>query len=95
LEKLYPPTPADARGGAPGNKTSKFSRTSSKSSGSGSSSVFCCFEWVLKKMSGCWFLVDGTAGAAQEQQQQQQHQRTTAPAAAAAAAAPAATQQQD
>ena len=34
----YPPTPADARGSAPGNKTSKFSRTSSKSSGSGSSS---------------------------------------------------------
>ena len=34
-----PPTPADARGSAPGNKTSKFSRTSSKSSGSGSSSM--------------------------------------------------------
>ena len=33
-----PPTPADARGSAPGNKTSKFSRTSSKSSSSGSSS---------------------------------------------------------
>jgi len=35
---VNPPTPADARGSAPGNKTSKFSRTSSKSSGSGSSS---------------------------------------------------------
>ena len=34
----YPPTPTDARGSAPGNKTSKFSRTSSKSSGSGCSS---------------------------------------------------------
>ena len=28
---IYPPTPADARGSAPGNKTSKFSRSSSSS----------------------------------------------------------------
>ena len=38
VSDLYPPTPADARGSAPGSKTSKFSRASSKSSGSGSSS---------------------------------------------------------
>ena len=37
-QKSNPPTLADARGSAPGTKTSKFSRTSSKSSGSGSSS---------------------------------------------------------